>query len=164
MKANGREVNSQRDFYDALQQNSAFCKLEVLDLQGELRFAQSSIFQGDHYQIGCLFVPDDKMGNLSFRGLRSSVVIHRDRTDVENEQNGLEADKLPLELEREVETISELKPTFSSEVKQGKTDTADHQSQDDNDLDWKEESQQELAASEDSNEQQDGVHEGDDLR
>ncbi|PYZ92833.1 hypothetical protein CR194_14390 [Salipaludibacillus keqinensis] len=83
VKANGREVNSQREFYNALQQNSAYCKLEVTDLDGELRFTQSTIFQGDHYQIGCLFVPDDEVGNLSYRALRSSVVIHQDRAELD---------------------------------------------------------------------------------
>ncbi|MBU9712782.1 PDZ domain-containing protein [Evansella tamaricis] len=79
-KVNGLEVYTQRDVYEALQKNSAYCKLEVLDYAGEIRFAQSSIFEGDHYQIGLLFVPDDGEGNnLSARGLRSSVVIHQDR-------------------------------------------------------------------------------------
>lgn len=161
VKANGREVNSQRDFYDALQQNSAYVKLQILDLQGELRFAQSTIFQGDHYQIGCLFVPDDKMGNLSYRGLRSSVVIHQDRTGVEKQQNENETDKSQTELEREVETIVELKPSIKSEMQVDSNDKLDG----DVDLDWKDESQEELAASEDSNEKQTTMtlHEEDEL-
>ncbi|RKL68393.1 hypothetical protein CR203_07910 [Salipaludibacillus neizhouensis] len=81
-KTNGLEIASQAEFYHALQQNPAFCKLEIIDLSGEKRFAQSSIFQGDHYQIGCLFVPDDEFGNLSSRALRSAVVIQRDRSDI----------------------------------------------------------------------------------
>ncbi|MBU9722256.1 MULTISPECIES: S1C family serine protease [Bacillaceae] len=86
-KVNGWHVSSQRELYEALQKNSAYCKLEVLDHSGELRFAHSSIFQGDHYQIGLLFAPDDGgESNLSARGLRSSVVIHHDRNGV----NGLE--------------------------------------------------------------------------
>jgi hypothetical protein len=99
VKTNGREVYSQRNFYDALQQNSAYCKLEVLDTNDELRFAQSSIFQGDHFQIGCLFVPDDEFGNLSYRGLRSSVVINQDRSELtehekENEGEGHREDEV----------------------------------------------------------------------
>ncbi|SDZ34281.1 hypothetical protein SAMN05421736_11073 [Evansella caseinilytica] len=94
MKVNGWEIYSQRDLYEALQKNSAFCKLEVMDRNGELRFAQSSIFQGDHHQIGLLFVPDDEDSiNLSARGLRSSVVVHKDRngghTAVEEEQTSV---------------------------------------------------------------------------
>ncbi|SES38578.1 hypothetical protein [Salipaludibacillus aurantiacus] len=89
VKTNGREVNSQRDFYDALQQNPAYCKLEVKNLHGELRFPQSSVFEKDHYQIGCLFVPDDEYGNLSSRALRSSVVINQDRAELgESEERG----------------------------------------------------------------------------
>ncbi|MFA9558956.1 hypothetical protein ACERII_16725 [Evansella sp. AB-rgal1] len=78
-KVNGYEVFSQRDIYEALQLNSAYCKLEVLDREGERRFAQSSIHEGDHYHIGLLFIPDGEMTNLSARGLRSSVVVHNDR-------------------------------------------------------------------------------------
>ncbi|MCR6112097.1 PDZ domain-containing protein [Bacillus sp. A301a_S52] len=113
VKANGREVYSQRSFYDALQQNSAYCKLEVLDTNGELRFAQSSIFQGDHFQIGCLFVPDDEFGNLSYRGLRSSVVINQDRSELtehekENDsQEHREDEEVTREFEEDVSTENE---------------------------------------------------------
>lgn len=79
-KVNGWEVYSQRDLYEALQINPAFCKLEVVDRAGEVRFVQSSVYEGDHYHVGLLFVPDgDMTNNLSERGLRSSVVIHKDR-------------------------------------------------------------------------------------
>ncbi|WP_416147186.1 hypothetical protein ACM26V_13275 [Salipaludibacillus sp. HK11] len=108
VKANGFEVSSQRVFYEALQHNSAYCKLEVLDHNNEMRFASSSIFQGDHYQIGCLFVPDDEMGNLSYRGLRSSVVIHQDRTSTEkSNQTSDEAPFLDLKPESERNSQSE---------------------------------------------------------
>lgn len=96
-KTNGLELASQGEFYHALQQNPAFCKLEIIDLSGEKRFAQSSIFQGDHYQIGCLFVPDDEFGNLSSRALRSAVVIQRDRSNLvegDTEQLGKGANDL----------------------------------------------------------------------
>lgn len=151
VKTNGRKVNSQRDFYDALQQNSAYCKLEVLDLQGELRFAQSSIFQGDHYQIGCLFVPDDEMGNLSYRGLRSSVVIHQDRTEVGKQQMFIETDKPDTILEKVVESIGELKPTTEMKKEKG-TDMDDKLEDRTDDFDGEKANQEELAASEDSTE------------
>lgn len=103
VKTNGREIYSQRSFYDALQQNPAFCKLEVVDHNGEIRFSQSSVFENDHYQAGCLFVPDDEFGNLSFKALRSSVVIHQDRaesgarqeleTDVQSDKESAAADE-----------------------------------------------------------------------
>ncbi|QKS72277.1 hypothetical protein FLK61_37205 [Paenalkalicoccus suaedae] len=82
LKANGAPVATQRELYEALQLNSAFVKLEILGTDGQIRFAQSSVHQGAHYQLGCLFVPDDEAGNLSLRGLRSSVVVHKDRTEL----------------------------------------------------------------------------------
>lgn len=85
-KVNGIEIETQREFYDALQWNSAYAKLEVFDSNGEKRFAQGSIYAGDHYLIGCLFIPDDEGINLSLRGLRSSVLVHRDRKDVKAEE------------------------------------------------------------------------------
>ncbi|UTR15997.1 hypothetical protein MM221_05405 [Salipaludibacillus sp. LMS25] len=117
IKTNGREVYSQRDFYDALQQNSAYCKLEVLDTNDELRLAQSSIFQGDHFQIGCLFVPDDKFGNLSYRGIRSSVIINQDRTNLTNGYEQENANKEHKEVEIVASGLEESirKEHFSSE-------------------------------------------------
>ncbi|WP_096436981.1 hypothetical protein [Alteribacter populi] len=82
MKANGKFVNSQIELYEALQNKAAFCKLEVVDHQGEKRFAQSSVYQGDHYQLGLLFVPDDEVGNLSGKGLRYSLIVQKDRETV----------------------------------------------------------------------------------
>ncbi|ADU31821.1 PDZ domain-containing protein [Evansella cellulosilytica] len=84
LKVNGWEVYSQRDLYEALQENSAFCKIQVVDRSGELRFAQSSLYEGDHHHIGLLFIPDGEMVNLSRRALRSSVVIHHDRNGGKN--------------------------------------------------------------------------------
>ncbi|SDO46015.1 PDZ domain-containing protein [Alkalicoccus daliensis] len=97
VKVNGRKVETQREFYDGLQQNSAFAKLEVIDHAGEKRFAQASVYENDHYLIGCLFVPDDEGVNLSLKGLRSSVVVHEDRRNVRDlEQKALAGKKEPV--------------------------------------------------------------------
>ncbi|ARK32062.1 PDZ domain-containing protein [Halalkalibacter krulwichiae] len=58
-KVNGQAVNSETSFYDALQLNSAFCKLEVLNHDGEVRFAQGALYDGEHHQVGILLVKDD---------------------------------------------------------------------------------------------------------
>lgn len=78
LKVNGTEVSSQSELYEALQINPAFCKLDVINRDGQVHFVQSSIFEGDHHQIGLLFVPDGDM-NLSAKGLRYSTIINRDR-------------------------------------------------------------------------------------
>lgn len=59
VKVNGQPVNSETTFYEALQINSAFCKLEVLDYNGEIRFAQGALYDGEHHQLGVLLVKDD---------------------------------------------------------------------------------------------------------
>ncbi|WP_273717161.1 PDZ domain-containing protein [Alkalihalobacillus pseudalcaliphilus] len=59
-KVNGRMVQNQDEFYHALQVNSAFCKLEVLDYAGEVRFAQGAIYVGEHHQLGVLLVKTEQ--------------------------------------------------------------------------------------------------------
>ncbi|WP_062237843.1 PDZ domain-containing protein [Fictibacillus sp. FJAT-27399] len=56
MKVNGVALNNEREFYRALQINAAFCKLEVLDHRGELRFSQRSLYENEHHELGLLFV------------------------------------------------------------------------------------------------------------
>lgn len=56
VKVNGIPVSTVEGFYEALQQNRAFCKLQVVDTNGEDRFAQCAIYEGDHHELGLLFV------------------------------------------------------------------------------------------------------------
>ncbi|UTR11730.1 PDZ domain-containing protein [Evansella sp. LMS18] len=85
-KVNGWDVSTQREIYEALQNKPAYCKIQVRDRNGEPRIVQSSVYEGEHYHLGLLFVPDDEMINLSARGLRSSVVIHNDRKEEPGEK------------------------------------------------------------------------------
>lgn len=55
-KVNGRYVTTADEFYEALQSNLAFCKLEIYNLDGEIRFAQRANYEGDHHQLGLVFV------------------------------------------------------------------------------------------------------------
>ncbi|WP_462410990.1 PDZ domain-containing protein [Neobacillus sp. Marseille-QA0830] len=57
-KTNGVSVRDENVFYEALQKNRAHCKLEVLDTNGEIRFVQRALFEGDHHELGILFVQD----------------------------------------------------------------------------------------------------------
>lgn len=59
-KVNGKQVRNEKEFYEALQVNRAFCKLEVLDYNGEIRFAQRALYDGEHHELGLLFVHDEK--------------------------------------------------------------------------------------------------------
>ncbi|MFC7371066.1 PDZ domain-containing protein [Fictibacillus iocasae] len=60
IKVNGVMMTPESNFYQAVQKNAAFCKLEVLDEQGEIRFAQRSVFETDPHELGVLFVHDVK--------------------------------------------------------------------------------------------------------
>lgn len=60
MKVNGYSVHTVDEFYQALQKNRAFCKLEVIDFNGEIRFAQRALYDGEHHELGILFVQDHK--------------------------------------------------------------------------------------------------------
>ncbi|QFT90626.1 Cell division topological determinant MinJ [Bacillus sp. THAF10] len=59
-KVNNVPVNSVTGFYEALQHNRAFCKLQVVDTNGEARFAQTALYEGDHHELGLLFVQEGK--------------------------------------------------------------------------------------------------------
>ncbi|WP_338751516.1 PDZ domain-containing protein [Bacillus sp. FJAT-52991] len=59
-KANGVEVNTETEFYAALQKNAAYCKLEVIDIRGEIRFVQGSLYQGEHYELGLILAVEDE--------------------------------------------------------------------------------------------------------
>ncbi len=55
-KVNGRSVATPTEFYQALQINRAFCKLDIIDERGEIRFAQRAFYQGEHHELGVIFV------------------------------------------------------------------------------------------------------------
>ena len=59
-KVNGQSVQDEKSFYEALQWNRAHCKLEVLDVNGEVRFVQRALYETDHHGLGILFVQDKK--------------------------------------------------------------------------------------------------------
>lgn len=59
-KANGVAVRDEESFYEGLQKNRAHCKLEVFDTKGEVRFVQRALYEGDHYELGILFVQDER--------------------------------------------------------------------------------------------------------
>jgi len=58
-KANGSVVRNKEDLHAALQQQSAFCKLEVANREGHVKFLQRARYEGEHYQLGLIIAPDD---------------------------------------------------------------------------------------------------------
>lgn len=57
-RVNGIVVNTRAELHQALRINSAFCKLEVRNLQGESKFVQRGMYDGDHHQLGVVLAPD----------------------------------------------------------------------------------------------------------
>jgi hypothetical protein len=58
LKVNGVVLTDAAQLHEALRMNSAFCKLEVLNREGESKYLQSPIYDGDHYQLGIILVPE----------------------------------------------------------------------------------------------------------
>ncbi|KZZ84946.1 PDZ domain-containing protein [Bacillus sp. SJS] len=59
-KVNGSFVKTTNEFYEALQKNRALCKLEIIGLNGEIRYAQRATYEGEHHELGLLFVEQQK--------------------------------------------------------------------------------------------------------
>lgn len=59
-KVNGIRVQHKQEVHAALQKQAAFCKLEVVNREGHVRFAQRAKYAGEHHQLGILFAPDEE--------------------------------------------------------------------------------------------------------
>ncbi|MFJ5623444.1 PDZ domain-containing protein [Peribacillus loiseleuriae] len=60
MKMNGSQVSNEHEFYGALQKNRAHCKMEVIGHNGEIRFVQRALFEGEHHELGLLFIEEGR--------------------------------------------------------------------------------------------------------
>lgn len=58
LKVNGLVLTDAAQLHEALRKNPAFCKLEVLNREGESKYLQSPIYDGDHHQLGIILVPE----------------------------------------------------------------------------------------------------------
>nr|WP_246628036.1 PDZ domain-containing protein [Paenibacillus oenotherae] len=61
-KVNGVRVRKIEELYAALHVNSAFCKLEVLNHEGHIKFVQRARYAGEHHQLGVILAPDERAG------------------------------------------------------------------------------------------------------
>lgn len=59
VKVNGVELNHSEDLYPALQLKSAFCKMEVRNVDGHMKYLQRAVYQGEHHQLGLILAPDE---------------------------------------------------------------------------------------------------------
>jgi hypothetical protein len=58
-KVHGIPIRTKEKLHEALRTNSAFCKMEVLNLQGQSKFVKRAIYEGDHHQLGVILAPDE---------------------------------------------------------------------------------------------------------
>jgi hypothetical protein len=58
-KVNGVQVHSRMQMYEAMVRNSAYCKLEVFNHDGQLKFLNRAMFAGEHHQLGIVLAPDE---------------------------------------------------------------------------------------------------------
>ena len=79
-KVNGVPVRSKEDLHAALHINSAFCKLEAVNLEGHVKFAQRARFAGEHHQLGVVLAPDDQAGFYAAASPASLFDLLRKRT------------------------------------------------------------------------------------
>ena len=56
---NGVHVKTDQEFYEALQLNRAYCKLEVIDDNGENRFVNRAMYEGEHHELGIITLKSD---------------------------------------------------------------------------------------------------------
>jgi membrane-associated protease RseP (regulator of RpoE activity) len=64
-KVNGVQVQSRQQLYEAMNKNSAYCKLEVINLDGQVKFLNRAMFAGEHHQLGIVLSPDDDVVNYA---------------------------------------------------------------------------------------------------
>ncbi|PSL42747.1 hypothetical protein B0H94_11333 [Salsuginibacillus halophilus] len=56
VKANGFQTNAPADLYQGIQKNSAYCRLDVVGYDGEVRKAESALYADEHHEIGVLLL------------------------------------------------------------------------------------------------------------
>ncbi len=59
-KVNDHPIQTPKEFYEALQNSGAFFKLDIIDMRGEVRFITSAFYEEDHYELGIVFVQEEK--------------------------------------------------------------------------------------------------------
>ncbi|MGO4541980.1 PDZ domain-containing protein [Paenibacillus sp. 2TAB19] len=79
-KVNGIRIKNKEEMYEALRHNPAFCKLEVLNFEGEIKFAQRARYAGEHHQLGVILAPDEQANYYAAAGPASLLELLRSRT------------------------------------------------------------------------------------
>lgn len=91
VRVNGIQVFKRSDLYKALKSNLAFCKLDVINNQGHLKFTKTSLYNTDHHQLGVILAPDEDVPyyleqremNL-FKFIRQRLIKKQGKTSTES--------------------------------------------------------------------------------
>lgn len=105
LKVNGVLLTGAAQLHEALRMNPAFCKLEVLNREGESKYLQRAIYDGDHHQLGIILVPEPD-GRVTAESKPSSIF------SIIGMQTGTRQRELPPE------GLGRAKPAVSVEAKQ----------------------------------------------
>jgi hypothetical protein len=57
-KVNSAPVRTKQELHQAMQINPAFCRLEVINLEGHSKFLSRAIYAGEHHELGMILSPD----------------------------------------------------------------------------------------------------------
>lgn len=57
-KINGVKITNEEELFKAIKASGSFCKLEVIDHDGEKRIVQSALYEGDHHRLGVLLIQE----------------------------------------------------------------------------------------------------------
>jgi hypothetical protein len=60
-KVNGTPTRTKEELHAALQLQSAFSKMEVVNREGHLKFVQRARYAAEHYQLGLILAPDEEV-------------------------------------------------------------------------------------------------------
>jgi hypothetical protein len=58
-KVNQQRVMTKEELHAAMRINSAFCRMEVLNLDGHSKYVSRALFSNEHHQLGIILCPDD---------------------------------------------------------------------------------------------------------
>lgn len=57
-KVHGTLVHNEDELYEAVQASGSFCKIEVIDQNGEKRLLQSALYEGEHHRLGVILIQE----------------------------------------------------------------------------------------------------------
>lgn len=86
-RVNGRVVRAKQELHQALRTNPAYCKIELLTIEGEPRLLKRALYEGEHHQLGIIFVPDEHSRHTKRTDKESLLSLLRNSRSDRNRHN-----------------------------------------------------------------------------